>query len=682
MCGIAGIFHKNGESVDPDALVRMTRTLIHRGPDEEGYFINAGRLGSWQAGKLEGWEAGRREAGKLGGWEAGRLESGSGPPPLRGTVTRGKGNVGLGHRRLSIIDLSSGQQPLSNEDGTVWVAFNGEIYNFQSLKKELETKGHRFRTNSDTETIVHAWEEWGEQAVERFRGMFAIALWDERRQVLWLVRDRVGKKPLYYALEDERLVFGSEIKAILEADGIERAVDLTALWDYLSFLYIPSPKTIFKAVRKLPAAHYALVTRDSFVVRRYWDLPFIPAWDQPEERMIEDLLGILDEATRLRMISEVPLGAFLSGGVDSSAIVALMAGSSNGRPVLTNSISFSVAAYNEADHARRVAELYHTDHHEFNVTPEAIPVIEELAWHYDEPFADSSAVPTYYVSKTARQNVTVSLSGDGGDENFAGYRRYYMDARENLVRNLVPAPLRGPIFGGIGKLYPKADYLPQIFRGKAFLSNVARDPVDAYFFSVCAFYEDAKRDLVRPEVLRELQGYDSRDLFYDTYRNAPAEDHLSRIQYLDIQTYLCEDILTKVDRASMAVSLEVRCPILDHEFMEYVARIPSRWKLRGLDGKHIFKKALKRYLPDDILYRRKMGFGVPILEWLRGDLRDYAGELVLEGEASRLYFRPQRLEKLWNDHQRGLRNYATELWIVMMLNLWDRKLEGHFRTKC
>ncbi len=670
MCGIAGLFHRNGSPVDPDVLVRMTRTLTHRGPDEEGYFVN-GRPPVDALGGLE--------AGKLGSSNHSRLtihDSRAHGAPIRGTIAAGRGDVGLGHRRLSIIDLSSGQQPLSNEDGTVWVAFNGEIYNFQSLKKELEARGHRFRTHSDTETIVHAWEEWGEGAVQRFRGMFAIALWDERKQVLWLVRDRVGKKPLYYLVDDERLVFGSEIKAILEAPGVDRDVDLTALSDYLSLLYVPSPKSIFRSIRKLPPAHYAVVTADAFEVRRYWDLAFTPCHDLPEERMMEELLGILDEATRLRMISDVPLGAFLSGGVDSSAVVALMARASDGRPVLTNSISFSVAQYNEAEYARRVAELFRTDHHEFHVTPEAIPVIEELAWHYDEPFADSSAVPTYYVSRTARQNVTVSLSGDGGDENFAGYRRYYMDARENLVRNLVPRPLRRPVFGGLGRLYPKADYLPQIFRGKAFISNVARDPEDAYFFSVSAFYEDAKRALLKPEVLEALGGYETRDLFYEVYRRAPAEDHLSRIQYLDIQTYLCGDILTKVDRASMAVSLEVRCPILDHEFMEYVARIPSRLKLVGLDGKHIFKKALKRHLPDDILYRKKMGFGVPILEWLRGELKDYARGLILDGEASRLYFRPERLERIWREHQQGLRNYATELWIVMMLNLWARKLGG------
>jgi asparagine synthase (glutamine-hydrolysing) len=372
------------------------------------------------------------------------------------------------------------------------------------------------------------------------------------------------------------------------------------------------------------------------------------------------------------MMSEVPLGAFLSGGVDSSAVVAMMAGAS-ATPVKTNSISFSVAKYNEIKHARKVAALFNTEHYEMEVTPEAIPVIEKLAWHYDEPFADSSAVPTYYVSQTARKNVTVSLSGDGGDENFIGYRRYYYDMRENLVRNMVPSFLRKPVFGIIGSLYPKADYLPQIFRGKAFISNVARDPVDAYFFSVSGVYEDVKKQLLNPDIIANLDGYDSRGLFYQLYESAPAEDHLSKIQYLDIKTYLCEDILTKVDRASMAVSLEVRCPVLDHKFMEYAATIASSLKLKGSEGKYIFKKALKRHLPDEILYRKKMGFGVPILEWLRKDLKAYASDLILESEASGIFFNQTVLKKIWDQHQNKLRDWSALLWAVMMFNLWYKK---------
>jgi asparagine synthase (glutamine-hydrolysing) len=650
MCGIAGVFYRGGDKVDPQVLVRMTRTLAHRGPDEEGYFLNSMTPGAWAQSDVT------RDA------------------TLRGHIDGGPGHVGLGHRRLAIIDLSSGQQPLSNEDGTVWVTFNGEIYNFKSLAAELEAKGHRFRTRSDTEVIVHAWEEWGSDAVKRFRGMFAFALWDERRQLLWLARDRVGKKPLYYLLDDDRVVFASEIKAILEMPGVSRDLDVTALSDYFSLLYVPSPKTIFRSIRKLPAAHQLVIGRDRSEMSAYWDLPFNDRHGGSEARIIEELLGLLDEATRLRMISEVPLGAFLSGGVDSSAVVAMMAGASE-RPVLTNSISFSVTKYNEVEYARRVAELFRTDHHEFHVTPEAVKAIETLAWHYDEPFADSSAVPTYYVSQTARQRVTVALSGDGGDENFAGYRRYWFDQRENFVRGLLPLGLTRPLFGALGRLYPKADYLPQIFRGKAFLSNVARDPVDAYFFSVSSFNDDDKHAVLNGDVRRELADYRTSDLFHDIYRQAQAPDHLSKIQYLDIKTYLCEDILTKVDRASMAVSLEVRCPILDHVFMEYAAGIPSKLKLKLTDreGKHIFKKALAGRLPDDILSRHKMGFGVPVGEWLRRDLRTYAQGLVLDGEATRRYLNGPSVEQLWREHQMGTRNRATELWTIMALNLWHRR---------
>ena len=648
MCGIAGVYNRNRAPVDPELVLRMTRTLIHRGPDEEGYFVNA--LGS---------------ASALAGAPLRRLGDGVGASGARDV----RGHVGLGHRRLSIIDLGSGQQPLCNEDGTVWITYNGEVYNFVELSRELESRGHRFRTRSDTEAIVHAYEEWGPACVERLRGMFALAIWDQRNQRMFLARDRVGKKPLYYALDDDRLVFGSELKALLETGSIPRDLDLTALSDYLSLLYVPAPRTIFRAVRKLPAAHFAVVTEESVDVRPYWDLPFSPVSDADETTSIEELLGILDEATRMRMISEVPLGAFLSGGVDSSAVVGLMASAST-TPVVTNSIAFGVSAYDESPHARRVAELFRTDHHEYRVNPEAIPVVEQLAWNYDEPFADSSAVPTYYVSRTARQRVTVALSGDGGDESFAGYRRYYHDMRENFVRDLLPASIAAPVFGWLGRLYPKADYLPQVFRGKAFISNVARDPREAYCFSVSAFHDDLKAELLDPALARELGGHRTADLFREIYDRAPAEDHLSRIQYLDIKTYLCDDILTKVDRASMAVSLEVRCPILDHVFMEYVARIPWRSKLVGSQGKHIFKKALRRMLPDDILQRRKMGFGVPILEWLRNELKDYGARLVLEGEASTQLFRRATLERMWSEHQRGTRNWATELWVIMMLNLW------------
>jgi len=631
LCGITGIFYKDGRKVNPELLKKMTDCLVHRGPDEQGLYIN----------------------------------DGTGCP----------GNVGLGHRRLSIIDLASGQQPLSNEDGSIWIAFNGEIYNFQILKKDLEQAGHVFKTSSDTETIVHAYEQWGTDAIARLRGMFSLAIWDEKQQQMILARDRLGKKPLYYLMDDQRLLFGSEIKAILEHPDIDQAIDLTAFSDYLSLLYVPNPKTIYCSIRKIPPGHFAIITRNHFTLRKYWDLSFYPGSWNSEKQMGEGLIEILDEATRIRMISEVPLGAFLSGGVDSSAVVALMAGASS-TPVKTNSISFSVAEYNESHFAQKVADLFKTDHHEMQVTPEAIPIIEKLSWHYDEPFADSSAVPTYYVSKMARKNVIVSLSGDGGDENFAGYRRYYFDMRENLVRNMVPAFLRKPVFGIIGSLYPKADYLPQIFRGKAFISNVARDPVDAYFFSVSAVYEDIKAQLLNPDILSALKGYDSRQLFYDIYENAPAQDHLSKIQYLDIKTYLCEDILTKVDRASMAVSLEVRCPVLDHKFMEYAAKIPSNFKLKGLEGKYIFKRALTKYLPDEILYRRKMGFGVPILEWLRHELKDYAETLILRSEATDVFFNRPFLVRAWNQHQKGLRNWSSLLWIVMMFNLWHKKFLG------
>lgn len=650
MCGLTGIYNLNDCPVSLEILQAMNRTLEHRGPDEEGYFINT--------------------ASPFAG--ANRIQSLVRAPSKK---AKGKGHVGLGHKRLSIIDLATGQQPLCNEDSTVWIVFNGEIYNFKDIKTELESKGHRFRTASDTETIVHAYEEWGEDCVRRFRGMFAFAIWDENRQHLFLSRDRLGKKPLYYYLDDEKLVFASEIKAILEIPGIKKDLDFTALSDYLSLTYIPSPKSIFKYIRKLPAASHAVVSREGMRISPYWDLDFCPDYSLSEKQIIDGILGILDEATRIRMISEVPLGAFLSGGVDSSAVVAMMA-RENETPVITNAISFSESLYNEAPYARQVAKLFGADHNEHKVAPDAIPIIETLSWHYDEPFADSSAVPTFYVSETARKNVTVSLSGDGGDENFAGYSRYYNDSRENRVRGLLPQGLQKPVFEFLRDLYPSSGNLASKLKGKAFIANVARDPVDAYFYTVSAVHGNEKKRLMNADVLDRIKGYSTLDLFKDYYKKAPAEDHLSRLQYLDIKTYLCDDILTKVDRASMAVSLEVRSPLLDHVFMEYVARIPKSYKLSGKNGKQIFKKALERYLPGNILYRQKMGFALPVAEWLRKEIKSYGGEIILHGPATEAFLNKNYVRAIWDEHQNRGRDWSVRLWMIMMLNLWYGRFAG------
>lgn len=619
MCGIAGIFDPSGRP-DPERseiLTRMTRTLVHRGPDDEGYLV--------------------------------------------------EGSVGLGFRRLSIIDLSSGHQPLSNEDGNVWIAFNGEIYNYLDLKSRLEAKGHVFRTQSDTETIVHAYEEWGTACLDELRGMFAFAIWDRRQQRLFLARDRLGKKPLYYAVVNGTFIFGSEIKALLAFPGLDRSLDLQAVSDYLSLLYIPSPKSIFRQVRKLPAGHYLLAGRQGIQVRRYWDVSFAPGRDTP--RPAERLAELLRESVVARLRSDVPLGAFLSGGLDSSAVVGLMAGALVS-PVVTSSIGFPDDAFNELEYAGQLARHCHTDHHEHMVTPDAMSVLDKLVWHYDEPFGDSSAVPTYYVSKLARTHVTVALSGDGGDENFAGYRRYYFDVRENKVRALVPGPLRRPFFGLIGALYPKADYLPQIFRGKAFLSNVARTPWGAYFHSVSGIHEEDKARLLTRDVQAALAGYETAALFEELYRAADGPDSLSRIQYIDFKTYLPDDILAKVDRASMANSLEVRCPLLDHHVVEYAASLSSRLKLNGMRTKLIFKEAMRGLLPDEIIERKKMGFAVPVGSWLRTDLSELIAEYVLGTSRRHDLFAVDVVRKWCAEHQSGLRDRTTEMWGLLVFNMW------------
>ena len=622
MCGIAGIYNFDSfKSVHERLLKRMTDALVHRGPDDEGFYC-------------------------------------SGP-------------IGLGHRRLSIIDLAGGHQPLANEDETVWIVFNGEIYNFGELHDELVKKGHVFKTRSDTEVIVHLYEEEGENCFKRLRGMFAIAIWDARNRKLLLARDRVGKKPLFYFYDGRRIAFASEMKAILEIPGVPREIDPEAVSDYFSLLYIPAPKSIFKNIRKVLPGHYLVVSQNGIRETEYWDLSFNQSLQLTEQAWCERLLETYREAVRIRLMSEVPLGAFLSGGVDSSSVVAVMAGLLN-TPVTTCSIGFAEEEFNETDYAREIASRFKTDHHEHVVRADAVGIVEKLAWHYDEPFADSSSVPTYYVSKAAREHVTVALSGDGGDENFAGYRRYYFDKRENSIRGLLPAAIRQPIFRALASLYPKADWAPRIFRGKATFQNLARSPIEAYFRSVSALKSELKEQILHGDLRRQLGDYDSLDVLRSYYDKADTMDPISRIQYVDVKTYLTDDILVKVDRASMAHSLEVRAPILDHKLMELAATIPSSMKLRGMNGKYIFKKTLNEVLPRSVLNRKKMGFGVPLAQWLRNDLREFAHAVIFD-QRQDSFLNDASVNAIWQEHQRGFRDRSTELWSILMFRLWQRE---------
>jgi len=620
MCGISGIFERSqARTVCEKTLKRMNATLSHRGPDDEGVYIAQG--------------------------------------------------IGLGHRRLSIIDVSGGHQPIANEDGTVWVLLNGEIYNFTELFDQLRARGHQFRTRSDTEAIVHLYEELGEECFSHLRGMFAIAIWDARQRRLLLARDRIGKKPLYYFADRERVIFGSELKAVLAADGVSRSVDPLAVCDYFSLGYVPAPRTIYRQVRKLLPAHYLVVSSAGVRQTQYWQLSFAGLQSRSDAQWCEQIREQLAEATRVRLMSDVPLGAFLSGGVDSSAVVAMMSQAMD-RPVTTCSIGFSAQAYNEAQYARQIASQFKTDHHEEVVEARALDVVDKLVWHYDEPFADSSAVPTYYVSKVARQHVTVALGGDGGDENFAGYRRYLFDYRENQIRGLLPASVRRSLFGPLGRWYPGLAWAPRMFRAKATFQSLSRSPLEGYFNSVAIFRCDEKSHLFTSDFERHLADYDSIDVLRQYYDEADTEDPLSRIQYVDMKTYLPDDILTKVDRASMAVSLEVRAPLLDHKFMETLASIPSHLKLRGTTGKYIFKKAMEPVLAHDILYRPKQGFAIPLAQWFRGELKDAAYELIVNRRDG--FLDHNYLKKIWNQHQSGTFDRSAYLWAVLMFRKWQQ----------
>ena len=631
MCGIVGIFDTRDKRPLDDGLIRrMNDALFHRGPDEGAEHVEPG--------------------------------------------------LALGHRRLSILDLSpAGSQPMWSADRSVVMVYNGEVYNFRALRKELAALGHSFRSECDTEVLIAAWQQWGEASVEKLNGMFAYVLWDAKREVLFMARDRIGIKPLYYSLlADGRLLFGSELKALMICAELPRKLAPRAIDEYFALGYVPDPHCIFEGVFKLEAGFCASVKRGDREVkpRRYWDVPFKPLPKASEAEYAEELIRRLRGSVGSQLVSDVPLGAFLSGGVDSSSVVAMMADIA-GNDVKTCSISFGDPAFNEARFAKMVAERYHTAHREREVDPDDFSLIDTLAGLYDEPFADSSAMPTYRVCQLAREQVTVALSGDGGDEGMAGYRRYRWHMYEERVRRVLPQALRGPLFGLAGALYPKMDWAPRVLRAKATLQGCARDSVEGYYHSVSILPDYLRGSLWSEGFRRELQGYSAVESFRDQMRNAPTDHWLSKTQYLDFKTYLPGDILTKVDRASMAHSLEVRVPLLDHEFVEWVSGLPPDLCLHGREGKYIFKKALEPWLPNDVMYREKMGFAVPLGKWFRGPLKERVREAVLGPRiAGSGLFDADFLRRMVDEHQSGVREFSAPLWSLLMFDGFLRNSEG------
>lgn len=621
MCGIAGIFDTQGNAAPSENVLNaMNQIQFHRGPDEGSVFIDE--------------------------------------------------KIGLAHRRLSIIDISTGQQPLFNTTRTAAIIFNGEVYNFKSLRDELIQLGFEFHTHSDTEVILQAYCAWGEKSVERLRGMFAYAIWDFDKQKLFIARDRLGIKPLYYAMLDNgQLIFGSELKVLEQHPELRRDMDNLAVEDYFAFGYIPEPRTIYSQVKKLePGFQMSISSGDkSPRISQYWQVSFADTLTQSEESIQEELIERLREAVDIRLLAEVPLGAFLSGGVDSSAIVALMAEVQGDRAVNTCSIGFDVKNFNETEFADLVVDRYKTDHQKEIVSSDDFDLIDKLAELYDEPYADSSAIPTYRVCELARKRVTVCLSGDGGDEIFAGYRRHKWHMLEEKIRSKVPSGIRGPVFNFLGNYYPKLDWAPKFLRAKSTFQALQRDALSAYMHTMCFVPDQRREKLFSSQFKRDLGGYHALEVFKRHANDFDGDDALSLIQFLDMKTYLPGDILTKVDRASMAHSLEVRVPIIDHEFLQWSNKIPSKFKLEGGNGKAIFKRSLESRLPNDVLYRDKMGFGVPISKWFRGPLKDKLRQRLLQGKMiDSGMFDPAVLSNMVEGHIGGTQENGQVLWAMMM----------------
>jgi asparagine synthase (glutamine-hydrolysing) len=626
VCGIAGVLYGGPDRpAGPELLKAMGDAIAHRGPDAEGFWSEPG--------------------------------------------------VGLVHRRLSIIDLAGGDQPIANEDDSLQVIFNGEIYNYQSLRAGLEARGHRFRTHSDTEVLVHLYEEEGENLVERLRGMFAFALWDRSRRRLLLARDRLGIKPLYVYRDAEKLLFASEPKALLAHPGLTARVDPAALEDYLAYGMVPGQRSIFRGVEKLPPGHVLVATHDRLdgAPRRYWQLHVRPDESRTPEQWQEEVRAKIDEAVRLHLIADVPVGAFLSGGVDSSIVVASSAGRTEG-PLQTFAIGFREESFSELPYARRVADQFGTRHVEEVVTADAVSLVDELTHYFDEPFADPSAVPTYLVSKLARRSVKVALSGDGGDEAFGGYARYAHDLKEASVRRWLPAWLRRGVLGPAGRYWPKADWLPRVLRAKTALTNLSLDAAGAYANTLALCRQPMRRRLLAPDLAAGLNGHCPEALVRDGYATAPPGDALAGMIAADVAVVLPDDFLVKVDRASMACGLEVRPPFLDHELLELAARIPSRWKVRGGETKWLLKEAYRGRLPDDVLWRRKHGFDMPIDAWLRGPLRGMFEDTVLDPRARVADLISQAtVRQLYQTHRAGTGRHGSVLWSVLILARWAER---------